>query len=126
MAVRGSGCPVRIVLTARHRGDALQARADRDRALALALLRQHQVTVPASSDALLSVARELAGRQDRRPLSTQEQLALFRLGRQLDGALSSIRMLPEIVHAVGDRVEVHMDGGIRSGQDVLKALALGA
>ncbi|CTQ33749.1 alpha-hydroxy acid oxidase [Jannaschia rubra] len=47
-------------------------------------------------------------------------------GRQLDGALSSIRMLPEIVDAVGDRVEVHMDGGIRSGQDVLKALALGA
>ncbi|MGL5012157.1 MAG: alpha-hydroxy acid oxidase, partial [Paracoccaceae bacterium] len=47
-------------------------------------------------------------------------------GRQLDGALSSIRMLPSIVRAVGDRVEVHMDGGIRSGQDVLKALAMGA
>ena len=47
-------------------------------------------------------------------------------GRQLDGALSSIRMLPHIVKAVGDRVEIHMDGGIRSGQDVLKALALGA
>ncbi|MCC6007970.1 MAG: alpha-hydroxy-acid oxidizing protein [Rhodobacteraceae bacterium] len=47
-------------------------------------------------------------------------------GRQLDGALSSIRMLPSIVEAVGDRVEVHMDSGIRSGQDVLKALALGA
>jgi L-lactate dehydrogenase (cytochrome) len=47
-------------------------------------------------------------------------------GRQLDGALSSIRMLPSIVRAVGDRVEVHMDGGIRSGQDVLKAVAMGA
>jgi L-lactate dehydrogenase (cytochrome) len=47
-------------------------------------------------------------------------------GRQLDGALSSIRMLPDIVRAVGDRTEVHLDSGIRSGQDVLKALALGA
>jgi len=47
-------------------------------------------------------------------------------GRQLDGALSSIRMLPQIVDAVGDRIEVHLDSGIRSGQDVLKALALGA
>lgn len=47
-------------------------------------------------------------------------------GRQLDGALSSIRALPAILDAVGDRVEVHMDGGIRSGQDVLKAMAMGA
>ena len=47
-------------------------------------------------------------------------------GRQLDGALSSIRALPAIVDAVGDRIEVHFDSGIRSGQDVLKALALGA
>ncbi|WP_102107530.1 alpha-hydroxy acid oxidase [Oceaniglobus roseus] len=47
-------------------------------------------------------------------------------GRQLDGALSSIRVLPEIVEAVGDQVEVHVDGGIRSGQDVLKCIALGA
>jgi len=47
-------------------------------------------------------------------------------GRQLDGALSSIRMLPGIMDAVGDQVEVHLDSGIRSGQDVLKALALGA
>jgi L-lactate dehydrogenase (cytochrome) len=47
-------------------------------------------------------------------------------GRQLDGALSSIRMLPSIVRAVGHQTEVWMDSGIRSGQDVLKALALGA
>jgi L-lactate dehydrogenase (cytochrome) len=47
-------------------------------------------------------------------------------GRQLDGAPSSISMLPRIVDAVGDKVEVHVDGGIRSGQDVLKALCLGA
>ena len=47
-------------------------------------------------------------------------------GRQLDGALSSIRMLPRIMDVVGDRIEVHLDSGIRSGQDVLKALALGA
>ncbi|MEM6619697.1 MAG: alpha-hydroxy acid oxidase [Pseudomonadota bacterium] len=47
-------------------------------------------------------------------------------GRQLDGALSSARMLPDIVDAVGDQIEVHVDGGIRSGQDILKAVALGA
>jgi len=47
-------------------------------------------------------------------------------GRQLDGALSSIRMLPSIVRAVGGKTEVWLDSGIRSGQDVLKALALGA
>ena len=47
-------------------------------------------------------------------------------GRQLDGADSSIRALPAIVAAVGKEIEVHMDGGIRSGQDVLKARALGA
>lgn len=47
-------------------------------------------------------------------------------GRQLDGAQSSIEALPAIVDAVGQRIEVHMDGGIRSGQDVLKARALGA
>ncbi len=47
-------------------------------------------------------------------------------GRQLDGALSSIRVLPEIMEAVGNDVEVHLDSGIRSGQDVLKALAMGA
>jgi len=47
-------------------------------------------------------------------------------GRQLDGAPSSIEALPAIVDAVGSQIEVHMDGGIRSGQDVLKARALGA
>ncbi|MEI4263038.1 alpha-hydroxy acid oxidase [Roseovarius sp. D0-M9] len=47
-------------------------------------------------------------------------------GRQLDGALSSIRALPQIMDAVGGKIEVHLDSGIRSGQDVLKALAMGA
>jgi L-lactate dehydrogenase (cytochrome) len=47
-------------------------------------------------------------------------------GRQLDGAKSSISALPAIASAVGDRIEVLMDGGVRSGQDVIKALALGA
>jgi L-lactate dehydrogenase (cytochrome) len=47
-------------------------------------------------------------------------------GRQLDGTISSIRALPEIAQAVGDKTEVWFDGGIRSGQDVLRALALGA
>ncbi len=47
-------------------------------------------------------------------------------GRQLDGALSSIQALPAIVEAVGSGIEVHLDSGIRSGQDVLKAIALGA
>ena len=47
-------------------------------------------------------------------------------GRQLDGAASSIAALPAIVDAVGSQIEVHMDSGIRSGQDVLKAVALGA
>ncbi len=47
-------------------------------------------------------------------------------GRQLDGARSSIAALPGIVEAVDGRMEIHMDGGIRSGQDILKAVALGA
>lgn len=47
-------------------------------------------------------------------------------GRQLDGAMSSIASLPAIIDAVGDKIEVHVDGGIRSGQDVLKAVAMGA
>ena len=47
-------------------------------------------------------------------------------GRQLDGALSSIEALPAIVAEVGSKIEVHLDGGIRSGQDVLKAVAMGA
>jgi len=47
-------------------------------------------------------------------------------GRQLDGAVSSIRALPEIVDVVKDKTEVWFDGGIRTGQGLLKALALGA
>jgi L-lactate dehydrogenase (cytochrome) len=47
-------------------------------------------------------------------------------GRQLDGAISSIKALPSILDAVGDQIEVHLDSGIRSGQDILKAVAMGA
>jgi L-lactate dehydrogenase (cytochrome) len=47
-------------------------------------------------------------------------------GRQLDGAAASIDMLPRIVDAIGDRVEIHMDGGVRTGQDIFKAVAMGA
>jgi len=47
-------------------------------------------------------------------------------GRQLDGALSSIAALPPIVEAVGSSIEVLFDGGIRSGQDIMRAIALGA
>lgn len=47
-------------------------------------------------------------------------------GRQLDGAPSTIRVLPEIVDAVGSQIDIYLDSGIRSGQDVLKAIALGA
>ncbi|MBV8564669.1 MAG: alpha-hydroxy-acid oxidizing protein, partial [Methylobacteriaceae bacterium] len=47
-------------------------------------------------------------------------------GRQLDGAPSSISMLPRVVEAVGSQIELMFDGGIRSGQDVMRALALGA
>ncbi|MCI5078472.1 alpha-hydroxy acid oxidase [Oricola sp.] len=47
-------------------------------------------------------------------------------GRQLDGAAATIDMLPPIVDAVGDQIELHLDSGIRSGQDIFKAIALGA
>ena len=47
-------------------------------------------------------------------------------GRQLDGAVASIEALPEIVAEVGGRSEIYLDGGIRRGADILKALALGA
>lgn len=47
-------------------------------------------------------------------------------GRQLNGAIATLDALPEIVHAVGGKIPVHVDGGIRHGTDVFKALALGA
>ena len=47
-------------------------------------------------------------------------------GRQLDGAISSIEALPSILEAVGDKTEVHLDGGVSSGQEILKAVAMGA
>jgi L-lactate dehydrogenase (cytochrome) len=47
-------------------------------------------------------------------------------GRQLDGVAATIRVLPEVAAAVGDRVEVLMDGGIRRGSDIVKAMCLGA
>ena len=47
-------------------------------------------------------------------------------GRQLDGVAATIRVLPEVVSAVGDRVEVLLDGGIRRGSDMVKALCMGA
>jgi L-lactate dehydrogenase (cytochrome) len=47
-------------------------------------------------------------------------------GRQLDGVASTLRVLPEVVAAVGDRIEVLLDGGIRRGSDIVKALCLGA
>ena len=47
-------------------------------------------------------------------------------GRQLDGALASLRALPEVVAAVGDQMEVLMDGGVRRGSDIVKAVCLGA
>lgn len=47
-------------------------------------------------------------------------------GRQLNGALATLDALPEIVDAVGGKIPVHVDGGIRHGTDVFKALALGA
>ena len=47
-------------------------------------------------------------------------------GRQLDGAISSIEALPSILEAVGDKIEIHLDGGVRSGQEILKAVAMGA
>lgn len=48
------------------------------------------------------------------------------IGRQLDGAVGSLEMLPEIVEAVGDQLTVLFDSGIRTGVDIIKALSLGA
>src|SRR5881394_4317549 len=47
-------------------------------------------------------------------------------GRQLDGVAPTLRVLPEVVAAVGDRIEVLLDGGVRHGSDIVKALCLGA
>lgn len=68
-----------------------------------------------AEDALLAVERGVSG-----------MVVSNHGGRQLDGAVTSLEALPEIVEAVAGRCEVYMDGGIRRGTDVLKALALGA
>ena len=58
--------------------------------------------------------------------SSATLLVMLKGSRQLDGAPSSIAALPAIVDAIGDKCEIWMDGGIRTGQDVLRAIALGA
>ncbi len=68
-----------------------------------------------AEDALLAVARGVDG-----------IVVSNHGGRQLDGVLASIEALPEIAEAVADRCEIYLDGGIRRGTDILKALALGA
>lgn len=55
-----------------------------------------------------------------------EKMQAKKLGRQLDGAVASLEMLPEIVEAVGDKCTVLFDSGIRTGVDIIKALSLGA
>src|SRR5205807_6644284 len=78
------------------------------------------------SKLILKGILDVEGAEDARKTAAQALVVSIHGGRQLDGAPSSIEVLPEIVDTVGGKMEIMFDGGIRSGQDVMRALALGA
>src|SRR5205807_8197916 len=78
------------------------------------------------SKLILKGILDVEGAEDARKTAAQALVVSIHGGRQLDGAPSSIEVLPEIADTVGSQIEIMFDGGIRSGQDVMRALALGA